>query len=579
MKTLRDIGIYVSGSAGEQRTTCPACSESRRNKKEKCLSVNLETQRWHCFHCGFSGDMAVINALENQERERERKRYMPIKHVHVDLPQDMIDHMKARGISEEIMKLNGICLGDVYDHETKKKIRAIKFPYYKGGHVVNAKHKTLCKKFRQEANAEACLYRFDSILDNDYSQMVLCEGEMDALSCQAAGIPNASSVPNGAPAISAKNYEREFDYLESAQEIFERMKKVVLAVDGDAPGKKLEQELARRIGVEKCYRVSWPKGCKDANDVLVKMGPNALMRCIQNAEPYPVSGIFTPSSLTDLVLSLYDCGEQRGLPTGWPIFDSHYTVKSGQITIVTGIPGHGKSNFVDALAVNLCKSAGWRFAVFSPENWPLQRHMQSLVEKLSEKPFWGQGRITRGEVEEWIDGINDRFYFLMPDEDEMSVEAILERVRICVFRHGVRGVILDPWNEFDHVQKNGETETQYISRTIGKLRRFARRNDVHIWVIAHPQKLQKDKESGSYAPPTMYEISGGAHWRNKADMGLCIHRPDMTKDETIVFVQKVRFRECGKLGGVKFRYSRECGVYRDVSVVGMSNSVNDSGRG
>jgi twinkle protein len=105
---------------------------------------------------------------------------------------------------------------------------------------------------------------------------------------------------------------------------------------------------------------------------------------------------------------------------------------------------------------------------------------------------------------------------------------------------------------------------------LGKIRRFARRNGVHVWIVAHPQKLIKDKDTGKYKPPTMYEISGGANWRNKADVGICVHRPDMTNDITEIYIQKVRFREIGKLGAVQFRYARETGNYTDFSVLGRS---------
>lgn len=135
--------------------------------------------------------------------------------------------------------------------------------------------------------------------------------------------------------------------------------------------------------------------------------------------------------------------------------------------------------------------------------------------------------------------------------------------RVIIYRHGARGLIIDPWNEMDHVYQN-ETETQYISRTLSRVRRFARKHDVHIWFIAHPHKLIKDKETQQYAPPTMYEISGGAHWRNKADMGLCVYRPDLTKSDTEVHVQKVRFRECGKVGVVRFSYVPETGQYFEI---------------
>ncbi len=573
MKRFADFGISVpSGASGEIRTTCPQCSGQRKKARERCLAVNVDEGMWFCHHCGHSG------SLGTDKTAQQIKTHFRPSHVHIDLPRDMLHYLLGRGLSHATISRHGICLGELYAQDLKRKLPAIKFPYHKGGVVVNAKYRTLDKRFCQEANAEACLYRYDHLSEKRPEEIVICEGEIDALSFYEAGLSNATSVPNGAPAPNAKNYEREFAYLESAASILDNCKKVVLAVDNDAPGKILEQELARRIGVEKCYRVQFPHDCKDANDVLRKYGAPKLQELVAGAKPYPVSGIFTSTDIADLVLHLYECGEQRGKSTGWPWLNDFYTVKLGQLTIVTGIPGHGKSSWLDALIVNLSREHGWPFALFSPENWPLQRHAQSIIEKFSGKTFdWNSGRdgaerIKREELEDCLEFMTDKFFFLMPEEKLMTVDAILEKARVTIFRYGVRGIVIDPWNELDHDFGNGITETQYISQALGKIRRFARCNDVHVWLVAHPKVLVKDKLTGSYKPPTMYDISGSANWRNKADVGLCIYRPDLNRDETVIYVQKVRFREVGKLGGVKFAYNRATGIYTDKCALGKLDS-------
>ena len=108
------------------------------------------------------------------------------------------------------------------------------------------------------------------------------------------------------------------------------------------------------------------------------------------------------------------------------------------------------------------------------------------------------------------------------------------------------------WNEVEHCFK-GLSETQYISQELTKIRRFARFNGIHIWVVAHPTKLSKNA-SGQYDPPTMYDIAGGAHWRNKADNGICVYR-DFQTNITEIIVQKIRFKEIGKLGSVSLKYT------------------------
>lgn len=551
-------GIEIPpGSAGEIRVTCPECSPHRQKSTERCLAVNIDKGTWLCHHCAWSGGLKSTEGREPQVPKTPRK---PSYNYRLDaLPKEIIAWFNKRGIPENILTANKIGYGPSFGQEC-----GIQFPYFRGGAVVNVKHRTLDKRFRQERDAEKILYRFDEIAKGS-GDLILTEGEVDALSCLVAGFQNTTSIPDGAPSAGAKSFNTKFSFLESAGTVLDRYKKIILAVDNDPPGQAAEQELARRIGPERCFRVEYPSGCKDSNDVLVQYGPERLREVIKSARPYPIEGLFGASDLKAAVLSLYDNGENRGALTGWPMLDPLYTVKPGEMTVITGIPGSGKSNFVDALMMNLSIQQGWRFAVFSPENWPIERHVQSLLEKGYGKPFSSKGglspRMTRTEVDRGIDALHPWFRFIMPGDAVLSVDTILEKAKIEIFRYGIRGMVIDPWNELEHLYGR-LTEAQYLSQELTKIRRFARKNSIHIWVIAHPKNLTK-ADNGSYKPPTMYEISGGAHWRNKADNGICVHRPDYSRDETEIIVQKIRFREVGKIGQVTLKYCRDSGRYFD----------------
>lgn len=555
MSTLSDHGIMIpEGSTGEIHVTCPKCSPSRKKHGEKCLAVNIEKGTWFCHHCQWAWGLAA-DAVEQKPVEYVRPVYKPS-----GLPPAVVEYFKKRGIPEGILTENQIGYGVSF----KDGVGGIRFPYLKGGVVVNVKHRGYSKQFRQETGAEKCLYRFDSIAKGGET-LIITEGEIDALSFQVAGYSAVTSVPDGAPAPDAKTFNSKFDFLQSAETILAAFGRVILAVDNDAPGKVLERELARRIGPEKCYRVEYPDGCKDANDTLVKHGPGALIALVKASKPYPVDGLMSVSDLKSEVYDLYDRGPNRGESTGWPSVDALYRVRAGEMTVITGIPSSGKSNFLDALAVNLADYCGWAFAVFSAENWPPAKHISSLIEKVNNAPFSGDGRtvrrMNRSDVGEALGFLERHFFFIKPNETVMSVDVILEKARVAIFRHGVQGIILDPWNEIEHLF-GALSETQYISQELTKIRRFARMNAVHVWIVAHPRNLVKDK-NGIYAPPTMYEISGGANWRNKADYGLCVHRPNLHDDITEIHVQKVRFREVGRIGSTKLRFCMETSRYFD----------------
>jgi twinkle protein len=113
--------------------------------------------------------------------------------------------------------------------------------------------------------------------------------------------------------------------------------------------------------------------------------------------------------------------------------------------------------------------------------------------------------------------------------------------------------VIDPWNELAHARPSHKSETEYISESLGQLRRFARIYDVHIWVLAHPTKPIAGNTS---EPPGMWQIAGSNHFWNKADYGISIWRdPADPSLAAQCKVEKVRFRETGRPGLISFRYN------------------------
>jgi twinkle protein len=149
------------------------------------------------------------------------------------------------------------------------------------------KYRTSQKEFRQEKGGRKCFYRRDKAMVSSKKELVITEGEIDALSCLVAGY-EAVSIPDGAPSENSKNFNTKFDFLKGTEKLFSRFDKVIIAGDNDAPGKRAIQELGRRIGVEKCLVVDYPAGCKDCNDVLKQHGKDELKAALDNAKPFPV---------------------------------------------------------------------------------------------------------------------------------------------------------------------------------------------------------------------------------------------------------------------------------------------------
>jgi twinkle protein len=558
MNTFSDFGIELSSRSGvEVKVTCPKCSATRKKKNNPCLNVNTEKGVWNCWHCGWSGSLGRGEELRPQLRKVYRRPDYVAKTA--GIPDSIVQWFSTRGIHAATLRKYQIGQARVYFPQVEEEREAMSFPYMRGSEVITIKYRTRDKLFCMEAGCERVLYGLNDIGDTT----VWVEGEIDKLSCDVAGYPNCVSVPDGAPAATTKNYETKFDFMGAPE--LDRVKTHIIAVDNDAPGLRLREELVRRLGPENCLAVDWPEGCKDANDVLVNLGAEALSCCIKGARPLPIAGAYDVSDFTAELAELYKNGSPRGVRTGWATLDPLYTVRLSDMTVVTGIPNTGKSEWLDALLVNLGRTQGWVFAMFSPESGSIPEHVETLAEKYTGKPF-EPGITQRMTPSEWDMAqtwIRQRFSFIEPESP--TLESILTVARQLVRRRGIRALVIDPWNEIEHSRPEAMTETEYISQSLSKLRRFARDHGVHVWIVAHPTKLFKNKD-GSYPVPTPYDINGSAGWRNKADCCITIWRdldPQKRSPDVEIHVQKIRRKIVGKTGMTTLKYDRVTGQYRD----------------
>ena len=565
-KAFSDYGITIPSNAvggGNVYTTCPWCSSQRKNKNAKCLSVNIDKGAWICNHCGIVGGLGKNNDYAKEPHWNKPKYVRPAPRPLVHLPGKVIDWFFDRGVSSEILARNKIGFEIAYMPQVEEDVEAIVFPYFRGGELINRKYRAFAdKQFRLETRAELILYGLDDI---DPECVTIVEGEIDKLSLEMAGFLSVVSVPNGAPPPTTKEYSTHLRYLEADWEKLESVKKFILAVDADEPGKRLEEELTRRLGIEKCVRAKWPEGCKDANEVLVRHGATDLRWYIDNAEPFPIEGAIEAMDRLDAVERFYVFGFESGVSTGWPTLDLHYKIRPGQLTVVSGVPGSGKSNFVDSLIVNIARNHGWRFAVFSPENLPVEQHIAMIAEKYVGKPFHAgpTPRMSPSELQNGLEWLHHHFSWILPhDESQWEVDNILKIAGQLCLRNGIRGLVIDPWNELEPLRPAYMTETEYVSQCLKRIRVFARQRDVHVWLVAHPAKLYRNKD-GKYPVPTLYDISGSANWRNKADNGVIIWRDLESFDSTEVqvHIQKIRFRQDGCRGAVKLYYEPACATY------------------
>jgi len=257
-------------------------------------------------------------------------------------------------------------------------------------------------------------------------------------------------------------------------------------------------------------------------------------------------------------------GLGHGMSTGWPVLDEFLTLQKGNMMVVTGIPSSGKSELIDQLMLQTIALHDWHWTVFSPENYPFESHFQKLSEKWTGKPMlqsFGMEKMSQADVDGAISDLSESISMIEPPKDDMTIEPILDLVDQSTGKNCTDVFLLDPWNEIEHNRPSGMSESEYIGRTLTKLRNFGRRRDILTIIVAHPTKLKKG-DDGIYPVPTPYDISGSANWWNKPDVCLSVWRDHQKNDGVVdVYVQKIRNKNLGQLGCAPLHWMRPNGLF------------------
>lgn len=547
-KTRKEYQIEAR-SNGENSIKCPVCADDRKKKSVKSMTFNGTKGIGHCHHC----DAKFVEKGKRGEQMRpEIKEYVKPKWSnHTQLSDALVMWFKTRGISQQTLIDLKVTEGPEWMPQVQREQNCVQFNYFRDGELINTKFRSGDKHFKLVSGAELIFYNLDAIKGKE--EVVVVEGEIDCLSFREVGIENVVSVPNGA------SKGARLEYMDNCWEHFDEAKLIYLATDNDEPGRALRDELARRFGKERCKIVEFGE-YKDANEVLVK-DKLKLTELIQGAEDYPIEGIFSLSSLQQKVIDLKRNGLKKGDDIGIVAVNELITWTPGYVTVITGVPNHGKGEFLDQVIIDLSAFHGWPFGIYSPENHPIELHVSKLASKATALSF---NHITEVELLEFIREFNDRLFFILPPDD-LSLSSILDSAKILVKKYGIKGLVIDPWNKLDH-QYTG-SETQYISDSLDRIDLFARVYGVHVFLVAHPMKLQREKDSKRIEVPTPYHISGSSHWYNKPANCLTVYRnffEDGTSTTTDIYIQKVKFKHWGRQGNATLQYDTESGRYYTV---------------
>ena len=523
-----NIGVNPKGNKEEQKVICPNCIRlGKTNYKDTCLSINLQKGFYNCHKCGWSGCVKPKEIKVMYQR--------PTKTNFTNLSDEALKLFTERGITQKVVNENKIVMS--------KDGQSIIFPYLRNGELINYKQRFINKKdFRQAKEAEAIMYNYDRCINK--KEIIVCEGEFDCLAFEVAGFTNVTSVNQGAPNANDKNIDKKLECITNCYELFEYAEKIYIATDNDENGRRLKDELIRRFGAEKCLVVDF-NDSKDANEYLLKYGIESLKLCVKNANEVPINGIFKVEDVFNNMLDTFRYGKTRGTKTYFNEIDPAWTWRSGEVTVWTGYQNEGKSLFLESLCVLKSFFEGWKFAIFSPENTPVNDFYDNLIEIFigkSSDPYFKSNQMTEQEYIEASQFIAKHFFVIYPDKD-FELNTIFEKTKYLIRKQGIRCLIIDPYNTVEHKLKAGEREDLYISRFMSDLKRFSVENDITTQLVAHQVTPQKDN-NGRYLRPDVNRIKGGGTFADKADNVLYVWRPeralDFSSTEVVFGSQKIK---------------------------------------
>lgn len=419
----------------------------------------------------------------------------PIKYLTVD-----------RKLDAELLVAMGV---QAVDHP--KIGRAVALPYRRDGETYACKFRGVEKKeWRSSQGVTRCLFNEDCLRGGE-GPVVITEGEIDALSVIQSGYSRAVSLPDGWTEEGGKR-----QVLIDAEAQFRAAPYVIVAGDADAVGAGLPRTVANILAGHDVRFATWPDGCKDANDVLVNFGEGELAKRLTEAKRMDPSGGFI-TGISDLP----PMPSRRVLRVGMKPYDYVLAFEQGTMSVGTGTPGSGKSTFTTFAAYHVAQNEQIRVGIMGFETHPYRTRDQ--LARLYAKTPWDQ--LSARQREDFTAFADEHFRIVhrtFDGDDKHNLGWLRSMIYTLAVRDECKLIIIDPWNELEHLPEPGESMTSYINFALQQIRQWAAQFDTHICLIAHPRKMPTD--NGNMRCPTGYDIADSAAFFNKPALGFSVHR-------------------------------------------------------
>ncbi|GKS62472.1 hypothetical protein YTPLAS21_19300 [Candidatus Nitrosocosmicus sp.] len=459
----------------------------------------------------FSRGISIGHAIE------EAKRYLDIKETvntpavkKVPTPPEPIKqpvlkeespayrYLLNRGLTKEAIEVFKVT--SEYN-EAMKKVEVV-FPYYKNNKHVRTKYRGVEEKtFRSSKNSMDCLYGWQAVnISKDKHELIICEGELDAISFYQYGY-NALSIPMGVSNL---------EWLANDLNDLLKFTQIYICLDMDEAGRKATKSLATRLAAFKPLVMELPY--KDANDCLVNgVIKEQIQACINRAY-YVLPEKIEPASKDWFVQASIDAihpkdDKQPGYGLGFNKTDSDVWFRPGELTIWSGINGHGKSTLLNQIMLHQM-TKGAKVCMASLEV-PMCKMMPRLIRQASGM-FQPSPDYIRF-LHEWTDA---KLWVY----NHLGIQPINELLETFESMHTIYGCdvfVIDSLMLLDIEEESLNSQKE----TVRKLTEFVQARDCHLHLVAHPRKLTSE-----FQKPNKMDVSGSGHIVNMTDNMFLVFR-------------------------------------------------------